>query len=107
MIDPERAHLLERIAELETRLRRWQRTCYLLLAILGLPVAVGGLFGAVWGPPFLRERATLEERLKQSESRVHRAVDRAIAAEAEAERQKALAEQARRQATERGGKDRE
>src|SRR5262245_36952176 len=60
MTDPERDHLLARIADLERRLRRWRLSSLVLLGLLLLPVVLGGLLGVWWVPRLGRERAMLE-----------------------------------------------
>jgi hypothetical protein len=106
MTDPERDHLLGRIAALEQRLRRWRLACIVLFGLLLLPVVLGGLLGFWWVPRLERERV---ERLKmerdwdllqqlrvreQSEQDYnHRVLDVRQDARREAERQRAQAEE--------------
>ncbi len=114
MTDPERDHLLGRIAALERRLRRWRLACLALLGVLLLPVVLGGLLGVAWVPRFERERDMLEAekaRALQAEMEAVSQRDRAVAAEIQAKsaqeaaaRLKDEAEQKHRQGTA-GGKD--
>jgi hypothetical protein len=84
MTDPEREHLLGRIADLEGRLRRWRLTSLVLLGLLLLPVVLGGLLGVAWVPRLERERALLEaeqDRAVRAEMEAVSERDRALAAE--------------------------
>ena len=87
MTDPERDHLLGRIAALERRSRRWRLACLALLGLLLLPVVLGGLLGVAWVPPLEWQRALLEAEK-----------ERALQAEMEARSQRDRAEQALREA---------
>jgi hypothetical protein len=92
MTDPERDHLLGRIAALERRLRRWRLACLALLGLLLLPVVLGGLLGVWWAPRLERERAAerfLEERVNDRKARFQ-ALEEAAQ---EGERQRAVAEE--------------
>jgi hypothetical protein len=96
LTDPERDHLLGRIADLEQRLRWWRLTSLALLGLLVLPVVLGGLLGMWWTPRLERERAMLEaerERAVRAEMEAVSQRDRAERALIEAERQRALAEE--------------
>jgi hypothetical protein len=87
MTDPERDHLLGRIAALERRLRRWRLACLVLLGLLLLPVVLGGLLGVWWVPRLERQRAA---RLEAERGRDYKDYIRRIL---EAERQRAQAEE--------------
>jgi hypothetical protein len=112
MTDPERDHLLGRIAALERRLRRWRLACLVLLGLVLLPVVLGGLLGVWWVPRLERERAARIEAerdrdLLQQLERVReqaqqddgqRAPEVMQDARREAKRQKAQAKEGRRRA---------
>jgi hypothetical protein len=104
MTDPERDYLLQRIGELERRLRRWRVACLVLLGLLVLPVVLGGLLGVAWLPRLEAERARVLDmgRMEAREAEM-RAREEAERARAEAAR----AEEFRRQAEgqDRPGKD--
>jgi hypothetical protein len=93
MTDPERDHLLGRIADLERRLRRWRLTSLVLVGLLLLPVVLGGLLGVAWVPRLERQRARAAEaeiRAREAMEAEQRAVDaeqQAKMAELEALRQ--------------------
>ena len=102
LTDPEREHFVRRIRDLERRLRRWRLACVVLLALLLLPVVLGGLFGAWWVPRLERERAyrrALEAADRVLEEQVDVQRDRLQIPEEtqellqEYERQRALAEE--------------
>jgi hypothetical protein len=97
MTDPERDHLLGRIADLERRLRRWRLACLALLALLLLPLVLGGLLGVWWVPRLERERAFRlqmeHEREWIQQATYQQLVQVEQEARREAERQKALAEE--------------
>jgi hypothetical protein len=111
MTDPERDHLLDRIADLERRLRWWRLTSLVLLGLLLLPVVLGGLLGVAWVPRLERERA----RAAEAEMRVREAMEAELRAKLaaqealqQAERQRALAEEKVRRPAQQGpgeGKD--
>ena len=50
MTDPEREHLLQRVEQLERRLRRWRLAFLGLFVFCALPIVVGGLLAVVWQP---------------------------------------------------------
>jgi C4-dicarboxylate-specific signal transduction histidine kinase len=116
MTDPERDHLLGRIADLERRLRRWRLACLALLVLLLLPVVLGGLLGVWWVPRLERERTyrhaiqeaerLLEEQVDDRKARLQ-ALEEVQESLQQYERQKALAEEEQRQAQQgpAGGKE--
>ena len=94
MTDPERDHLLGRIADLERRLRRWRLACLALLGLLLLPVVLGGLLGVAWVPRLERERA----RAAEAEMRDRKVLEAEREAYEEELRARQAAEEAPRQA---------
>jgi hypothetical protein len=100
MTDPERDHLLGRIADLERRLRGLRLACLVLLGLVLLPVVLGGLLGIWWVPRLERQRAAyLEAERERERLDYYQRIQEVENARLEAERQRAQAEEgARRQA---------
>jgi hypothetical protein len=99
MTDPERDYLLQRIGELEGRLRRWRVACLVLLALLLLPFALGGLLGVAWVPRLEaeRERArAMEMEAREAEMRAREEAERARAEAVRAEEFRREAEEQKR-----------
>ena len=103
MTDPEREHFVRQLRDLERRLRRWQATSLVLLALLVLPVVLGGLLGVVWAPRLARDRA----RAAEMERIARQAVDEAVNAQAEADLRREEAERAVQEAQKRLGTGKE
>lgn len=94
MTDPERDYLLQRIGELERRLRRWRVACLVLLGLFALPLVLGGLLGVAWVPRLEAERARAEmERARVLEMEME-AREAEMRARQEAERARAEATRA-------------
>jgi hypothetical protein len=91
--DPERDHLLGRIADLERRLRRWRLACLALLVLLLLPVVLGGLLGVWWVPRLEHEKAARLQREQAERDTYERLVQFEQEARHEAERQRAVSEE--------------
>jgi hypothetical protein len=106
MTDPEREHLVRRVHDLESRLRRWQLIAFVLAALLLVPVVGVGLMGVVLGPRMARERAALEELQRAREEAIEEEIHAREAAE-EAVRQRDEAAQAKQQVEKRPGKEKD
>ena len=73
MTDPERDYLLQRTAGLERSRRRWRAAFLSLLALVVLPVVLGGLLGIAWAPRLERaRRERLEERVQEERFKIMR-----------------------------------
>ena len=90
MTDPERDYLLQRIAGLERSRRRWRVAFLSLLALVVLPVVLGGLLGIAWAQRLEEEQFEVFRQITQQAAweEEHR---RKAAWDAE-QRQKAAAE---------------
>jgi hypothetical protein len=93
MTDPEREHFLQRIGDLERRLRRWRLACFVLLGFLVIPLILGGLLGMAWLPRLEADR----ERAVERELRVRAALGAELRARQALDEARARAEQEARQ----------
>lgn len=92
--DPEREHLRDYIAQLESSRGRWRLATLILAVVLVMPVVLGGLLGVAWLPRLELQRArALEAEMQAREAmeaeRQARLQAEAARAAAEAEHQRA------------------